>query len=121
MKLPDFQRDPYPALISICGIGAIAALVLLAVMPSDKRDSMLSHDVHDTPPSPVEHHQTHQFRPSTPRQYAVLVTTNLVSQPCPCGVCDPSKGIAVPEHIGVIGYDLRIVVSTNYLPIVSRP
>lgn len=51
--------------------------------------------------------------------YAVLVSTNLVPQNCSCGTCDPSRGIAVPEHINAIGYDLRIEVSTNYLPIVT--
>jgi len=49
--------------------------------------------------------------------YAILVSTNIVSQPCNCGFCDPLRGIRVPEHVGVIGYDLRIEVSTNYLPV----
>ena len=49
--------------------------------------------------------------------YAVLVSTNLVPQNCSCGFCDPSRGIAVPEHINSIGHDLRIEVSTNYLPV----
>lgn len=49
--------------------------------------------------------------------YAVLISTNIVSQPCPCGFCDNARGIRVPEHIGVIGYDLKLVVSTNYLPV----
>lgn len=53
--------------------------------------------------------------------YAVLVSTNVVSQPCPCGLCDNARGIRVPEHVGVIGYDLRIVVSTNYLPVLYLP
>lgn len=53
--------------------------------------------------------------------YAMLVTTNIVSQPCDCGWCRPEQGIRVPEHIGVIGYDLRIEVSTNYLPVVTLP
>ena len=53
--------------------------------------------------------------------YAVLVSTNIVSQPCPCGFCDNARGIRVPEHIGVIGYDLRIEVTTNYLPVVYLP
>ena len=51
--------------------------------------------------------------------YAVLVSTNLVSQPCTCGFCRPEQGIRVPEHINQVGYDLRIEVSTNYLPIVT--
>lgn len=51
--------------------------------------------------------------------YAVLITTNIVSQPCPCGFCDNARGIRVPEHIGVIGYDLRVEVSTNYLPVIG--
>ena len=51
---------------------------------------------------------------------AVLVTTNLVSVPCNCGYCRPSEGIRVPEHIGVVGYDLKVVVSTQYLPIVRH-
>lgn len=53
--------------------------------------------------------------------YAVLVSTNLVPQNCSCGFCDPSRGIAVPEHINSIGHDLRIEVSTNYLPVVYLP
>lgn len=58
--------------------------------------------------------------PSNKTLYAVLVSTNIVSQPCPCGFCDPSRNIAVPEHINSIGHDLRIEVSTNYLPIVHK-
>ena len=53
--------------------------------------------------------------------YAVLVSTNLVSQPCPCGFCDNARGIRVPEHINQIGYDLRFEVSTNYLPVIYLP
>ena len=52
--------------------------------------------------------------------FAELVTTNLVSVPCNCGHCRPSEGIVIPEHIGVVGYDLKVVVSTQYLPIVRR-
>ena len=62
--------------------------------------------------------------PPQPTLYALLVTTNLVSQPCPCGYChyDHTNGIArvVPEHINQIGYDLRLEVVTNYLPIISK-
>ena len=50
--------------------------------------------------------------------YAVHVSTNLVSVPCRCGYCDPSRGIRVPEHINQIGYDLKVVVSTSYYPVV---
>lgn len=53
--------------------------------------------------------------------YAVLVSTNLVPQNCSCGFCDPSRNIAVPEHINSIGHDLRYEISTNFLPIVSFP
>lgn len=60
------------------------------------------------------------FGDSSRRAFAILVTTNLVSQPCRCGVCNPEKGIAVPEHIGVVGYDLRVEVATNFLPVVFR-
>ena len=49
---------------------------------------------------------------------AILVTTNVIPQDCPCGFCDPSQGITVPEHINRIGYDLRIEIVTNYLHIV---
>lgn len=63
-------------------------------------------------------HQTVDASQALP--YAVLISTNLVPQNCPCGFCDPSRGIAVPEHINQLGYDLRIEVSTNYLPIVYR-
>ena len=55
--------------------------------------------------------------PSNKTLYAVLISTNIVAQPCPCGFCDNARGIRVPEHIGVIGYDLKLVVSTNYLPV----
>lgn len=53
--------------------------------------------------------------------YAQFISTNLVSVPCSCGYCRPSEGIVVPEHIGAIGYDLKVVVSTSYYPIVSLP
>ena len=52
--------------------------------------------------------------------YAVLVSTNLVPQNCPCGFCDPSRNTAVPEHINSIGHDLRLEVSTNYLPVIYK-
>lgn len=52
--------------------------------------------------------------------YALLVTTNLVPQNCSCGICDPSRNIAVPEHINSIGHDLRIEASTNYLPLITK-
>ena len=53
--------------------------------------------------------------------YTEIISTNLVSVPCPCGFCKPDQGIAVPEHINQIGYDLKVVVSTSYYPIVIRP
>ena len=53
--------------------------------------------------------------------YAQLVSTNLVRIPCTCGYCRPSEGIAVPEHINQIGYDLKVQVSTSYYPVVSLP
>ena len=59
--------------------------------------------------------------PSNKTLYAVLISTNIVSQPCPYGFCDNARGIRVPEHVGVIGYDLRIEVSTNYLPVIYLP
>lgn len=52
---------------------------------------------------------------------AMLVSTNLVHRPCPCGFCRPSEGISVPEHINALGYDIVMQVSTNYLPIVISP
>jgi hypothetical protein len=64
--------------------------------------------------------QTPHTYPPAKTPYALLVSTNIVSQHCPCGFCDNARGIRVPEHIGVIGYDLRIEVSTNYLPIVYK-
>jgi len=48
---------------------------------------------------------------------AILVVTNLVRVSCPCGYCHHS--IVVPEHVNRLGYDLRLVVTTNYLPVVS--
>ena len=53
--------------------------------------------------------------------YAQLVSTNLVRIPCTCGYCRPSEGIAVPEHINQIGYDLKVEISTSYYPVVSLP
>ena len=58
---------------------------------------------------------------------AVFVTTNLVSVPCMggnengvCQWCNSEIGMRIPEHMNRIGYDLKVVVSTNYLPIVKR-
>ena len=53
--------------------------------------------------------------------YTEIISTNLVSVPCPCGYCKPDQGIAVPEHINQIGFDLKVVVSTSYYPVVSLP
>ena len=53
-------------------------------------------------------------RPLVARQ----VVTNLVRVACRCGVCDAERGIAVPEHMNVVGFDLAVVVQTNYLPVV---
>ena len=53
--------------------------------------------------------------------YAQLVSTNLVRKPCTCGYCRPFEGIAVPEHLNQIGYDLKVEVSTSYYPVVSLP
>ena len=57
---------------------------------------------------------------------AVLITTNLVSHPCSGGVpgekckwCNPELGLAVPEHMNRIGYDMDWVVTTQYLPVVE--
>ena len=55
------------------------------------------------------------------RLVAMLVTTNLVSVPCQCGFCRPEEGIAVLEHINRIGYDLKLEINTNYLPVVKLP
>ena len=55
------------------------------------------------------------------RLVAMLVTTNLVSVPCNCGFCRPEEGIAVLEHINRVGYDLKLEVNTNYLPVVELP
>ena len=49
--------------------------------------------------------------------FAILVTTNLVSIPCKCGYCTESA--RVPEHIGKVGCDHDLLVSTQYLPIVK--
>ena len=68
---------------------------------------------------------------------AILITTNLVSHPCSggtpggtCKWCEESRfdefgflipGHRVPEHMGVIGYDMDWVVTTQYLPVVEIP
>ena len=62
-----------------------------------------------------------QINRTTNNLYAVHVSTNLVSTPCNCGYCDPSSGIRVPEHINQIGYDLKVVVSTSFYPVVILP
>ena len=89
------------------------ALVLLCAYERDRRSielqltnltSKLESPIHDT-----EH------------LAAMLVSTNLVHRPCPCGFCRPSEGISVPEHINALGYDTVMQVSTNYLPVVIYP
>ena len=67
--------------------------------------------------SDIERHSSDPYRNLS----AVLIQTNLCYRPCPCGFCRPSEGIAVPEHINTIGYDLVYKVSTNYLPLVVTP
>ena len=59
---------------------------------------------------------------------AVLITTNVVYVPCmggtpdgKCKWCRPEEGMRVPEHMNKIDYDLKIVVSTNYLPVILKP
>ena len=69
---------------------------------------------------------------------AVLITTNLVSHQCtggtPGGKCKwcgdgtetnmfglPLPVMRVPEHVGVIGYDMDWVVTTQYLPVIEMP
>lgn len=51
---------------------------------------------------------------------AILIMTNVVRVACPCGWCNDRLGIAIPEHINRIGYDLKEVVTTNYLPVVIK-
>ena len=55
------------------------------------------------------------------KPHALLITTNLTRRPCTCGFCDPSRSVAVPEHINSIGHDLTYSVSTQYLPIIYLP
>ena len=52
------------------------------------------------------------------KPYALLITTNLTRRPCPCGFCDPSRSVAVPEHINSIGHDLTYSVTTQFLPVI---
>ena len=99
MDLLRFQCTTLVAVVLFFLVGGIIQLV--------RQQTRLYNNATDYP----DHLLAHSF--------AVLVSTNLVPQNCSCGFCDPSRGIAVPEHIGVIGYDLRIEVSTNYLPIVT--
>ena len=104
MKSPTLADHPFTALVVylLCLMAFIGMITSLVAEKSTQ-----------------DKHQ--HFPDSEPSLYAVLVSTNLVSQPCPCGFCDYSKGIAVPEHIGVVGCDLRIEVSTNLLPVISIP
>lgn len=70
------------------------------------------------PPEPVDSNQNSYFSLFHDTEYyAIQVTTNLVSVPCNCGFCRPEEGIAVPEHINQIGYDLKYEISTNYFPV----
>ena len=55
------------------------------------------------------------------KPHAILITTNLTRRPCPCGFCDPSRSIAVPEHINSLGHDLIYSVSTQFLPVIYLP
>ena len=48
---------------------------------------------------------------------AILIVTNLVRIACTCGYCHGN--IVVPEHVNSIGHDLKYVVSTNYLPVIT--
>lgn len=66
---------------------------------------------------PRYHHNPTTTLPTT--YAAVLVSTNILSHPCPCGFC--KDGVVIPEHINQIGYDLYISITTNYLPIVELP
>ena len=66
----------------------------------------------------------HSFQPVYYIRYiphAILITTNLTRRPCPCGFCDPSRSIAVPEHINSLGHDLIYSVSTQFLPVIYLP
>lgn len=52
--------------------------------------------------------------------YAMVVETRLEPCRCECGYCDPERGIAVPEHVNRVGYDLKEVTVTNYWPVVRK-
>ena len=104
MKSPTLADHPFTALVVylLCLMAFIGMITNLVAKKS------------------AQDKQQH-FPDSEPSLYAVLVSTNLVPQPCSCGFCDPSKGVRVPEHTGVVGCDLRIQVSTNLLPVISIP
>lgn len=98
MQRKKYMKDIKPLIFAISLFGGCIALALIFL------------------PIQISYH------PSPSSNFAaLLVSSNLVYRPCPCGFCKPSEGIAVPEHIGVIGYDLVWSVSTNLLPIVSLP
>lgn len=93
----------------ILGMIAVLSLATLTVNFADNR----KHAALEQLAPAISHAHEHYA--------AMLVTTNLVSVPCTCGYCRPAEGVRIPEHIGVVGYDLKVVVSTQYLPIVIRP
>ena len=66
-------------------------------------------------------HSSHQVQYIRYTPHAILITTNLTRRPCPCGFCDPSRSIAVPEHINSLGHDLVYSVSTQFLPVIYLP
>ena len=103
----------------LCLITIVGGFTLAYITQPPQKKSVLS----PTPPTKAPTHAEAwtNATPNTPSLFAVLVTTNLVSQPCPCGFCNPARGLRVPEHINQIGYDLRIEISTNYLPIIFLP
>lgn len=67
---------------------------------------------------PVLKHETMAQEEDEYEYAAMLITTNLVQQQCKCGFCH--DGIVILEHMNQVGYDLRVEVVTNYLPIVRR-
>lgn len=125
---------PWGYLILALSSAAVAIGILFGIGYIIKQSADFKRNQYDCPPPSYEiiinqidslQTQLRQIQAtvsnSTDFTFAEIVSTNLVHVPCTCGYCRPSEGIAVPEHINQIGYDLKVVVSTSYYPVVILP
>lgn len=115
------HRDIILTLLALLGIITVSTLAILVFTRSVSHFNSCEFCSYDKPDKCIICGQQikQQINRTTNNLYAVHVSTNLVSVPCRCGYCDPSRGIRVPEHINQIGYDLKVVVSTSYYQVVN--